>query len=290
MKILFFAILIISKSFCFGQIKNHLFIKDKETHEKIKNATIYLQRQQISVAADSNGVLVIYAMPNDTLKITSIGYKETAYKVYRDSDTIFLTKKIAELDPVVIQPSKLLVFRNKKSNQNSWKVQIGTHFFTHFPTPCNYITISSFILFQHEFIQDVSLTLSFYKDSFGFPSKRISPLYISTDVDASNGKITFKFEPPLVVSNEEKLFFEIARIKWPTDKNLSELSSDVSIKTTFRDKKNYTLAYFYNYLKAGYIMDKYIPRVYVDSTTINQYPKHGNPIFEFKYRCNQSDY
>jgi hypothetical protein len=248
-----------------------------------------LQRQQISIAADTNGVSIIYAQPNDMLKITSIGYKETTYKIYKEIDTIFLVKKIIDLDPLIIKPSKLLVYKNKKSNQNSCKIQAGTHFYTNFTTPCNYTTISSFILFQYQFVPDVNLTLSFYKDSLGFPGKRISPFYISSDVNQTNGKITFKFEPPLVVKDEEKLFFEIARIKWPTNKDLIDMASDVSIKFTFRNKKNYTLAYFHNYLQTGYIMDKYIPRVYVDSTSINQYPKHGNPIFEYKYRCIESN-
>jgi hypothetical protein len=289
MKIFFFATLILLKSFCFGQIKNKFFIQDKETHEKIKNATIYLQRQQILVAADTNGVLFIYAQPNDIIKITSIGYKETSYKVLKNLDTIFLVKNISTLEAVTIQPSKLLGYNNKKSNQNSQRVLTGSHFFTSFSVPCSYTTISGFTLYQHKFIQDVSLTLAFYKDTVSFPGKRISPFYISTVVNPKNGKITFKFEPPLVIENEEKLFFEIARIKWPTEIDFMDKTGDVSIKFTFKDKKNYTLAYFTNYSNAAYIMDKHIPRVYVDSSSINQYPNHGNPIFEFKYRCKDSD-
>jgi hypothetical protein len=289
MKIIFFVTCIFLNSFCYSQTKNKFYIKDKETHEKINNATIYLQRQQISVAADTNGVSIIYAQPNDMLKITSIGYKETTYKIYKEIDTIFLVKNIAVLDPVVIQQSQLLVYKNKKSNQNSWRIQSGTHFFTSFSTPCSYSTITSFTLYQYNFVPDVNLTLAFYKDTLGLPGKRISPFYISTDVNLKNGKITFKFEPPLVIENEEKLFFEIARIKWPTEIDFMDIPGDVSIKFTFKDKKNYTIAYFNNYLQTGYIMDKHIPRVYVDSTSINQYPKHGNPIFEYKYRCSQSD-
>lgn len=237
------------------------------------------------LAADKNGYTKIYSAIGDILEVTSIGYKKAIFKLRKNADTIFLERDMQELEPIIVSNKTLFTIKNSNSINFSYQLQVGTHFYTTFTPPCKDFSLSSFSLFQRNFDSEIKFTLAIYKDSIGVPGRRISAYYLSPDTMEQKGRINFKFDQPINTGNSDKLFFEISGFNWPSNFALTGIKNDIAIQFSFKDKINYTLAYFNNYMKAPYLMDKHIPVPYFGNSTLKEVKRRGNPIFEYHGKC-----
>ena len=106
---LFFLILFGWSSFCFGQSEIVVTgrVVDFTTFGPLESASVYVQNSTIGTVTNLDGrfsLVVPIALQNDTLVISSIGYKsmKTLVNQFDGSEDIFLEEDIASLDEVLV--------------------------------------------------------------------------------------------------------------------------------------------------------------------------------------------
>ena len=279
--LIFFSI----SSTSYSQSIFKIIIQDFESKQNIENASVYIQLEQLYLAADKNGYTEIYSTIGDIVEITSVGFKKSLFKLRKNSDTILLVRYTQELEPIILSNKPLVTIKNANSINFSYQLQVGTHFYTTFIPPCKNFSLKSFSIFQRNFDSEIKFTLAFYEDSSGLPGRRISSFYLSPETIENKGKIDFKFDQPINSGNSDRLFFEISGLNWPSNFVSTGIKNDIAIQFSFKDKINYTLAYFNNYSNAPYLMDKHVPVPYFGNSTLQEVKRKGNPIFEYQGKC-----
>lgn len=203
----------------------------------------------------------------------------------KNTGIIYLAKSLERLEPVIVSSKDFLTVKNAKAVNISWQLQAGTHFFTTLHSTCKDFIITKFSLFQRNFNSGIKFTLAFYEDSSGYPGKRISAYFLSPDTMDIKGRIGFKFSPPLEFQDERNLFFEIAGLDWPANDKAQSIKKDYSIQFSFKDPKNYTLAYFKTTGKVPLILANKMTKYYLGKESLEKYEGRENPIFQYEFKC-----